>query len=95
VQDSEIAGSRARLTRAIGVEVTSFAYPFGIEDDGVRDRVRRAGYAQAVTTRTGAVTADSDPLRLPRLEVKECGAAVLERAIGQTLAATHRESFGP
>jgi len=55
-------GSR-ELERAIGAEVSSFAYPFGIEDEAVVDRVRRAGFTVAVTTRAGAVGAAADPLR--------------------------------
>jgi peptidoglycan/xylan/chitin deacetylase (PgdA/CDA1 family) len=65
----EIAESRARLRRMLGVPIEHFAYPFGHFTDEAVEWVRRAGYSSAVTVLPGVARAADDPLRLPRILV--------------------------
>jgi peptidoglycan/xylan/chitin deacetylase (PgdA/CDA1 family) len=65
----EVAESRRSLEDLLGREVTSFAYPKGAHDEAAVAAVREAGYRLAVTTREGHVRADTDPLRIPRINV--------------------------
>jgi peptidoglycan/xylan/chitin deacetylase (PgdA/CDA1 family) len=43
----ELVASRERIVREVGVPVTLFAYPFGVESAAVRAAVRAAGYVAA------------------------------------------------
>jgi peptidoglycan/xylan/chitin deacetylase (PgdA/CDA1 family) len=66
---AELERSRLRLEERLGIAVRHFAFPYGRSGDcGERDfaLVRKAGYRSASTTRKGLVTANADPLRLPR-----------------------------
>ncbi len=66
----EIGESRALLARRFGVEVTSFAYPFGLYDQTDVQLVREAGYSNAVTVIEGVETRLSErPLELRRVKV--------------------------
>jgi peptidoglycan/xylan/chitin deacetylase (PgdA/CDA1 family) len=71
----EIAGSRERLERELGVKVTMFSYPnggaeryFTPELQGV---VREAGFDAAATSRNGFADGTSDLYALPRVQVAE------------------------
>jgi peptidoglycan/xylan/chitin deacetylase (PgdA/CDA1 family) len=67
----EIAESKRRLEEITGQRVSSFAYPNGRpgKDYGREhvEMVRGAGYASAVTTAWGCVTAEASPHELPRI----------------------------
>jgi peptidoglycan/xylan/chitin deacetylase (PgdA/CDA1 family) len=65
----EIAGSRAALRRAFGVEVDHFCYPYGSFSAPTMELVRRAGYLSAVTVESGIARASDDRYRLPRILV--------------------------
>ena len=72
-QIAEVAGSRRALEAAVGVPVTTFAYPYGSHDSWDRSSVgaaRAAGITLAATTITGDVTAATDRLRIPRVAVR-------------------------
>lgn len=49
----EVVESRQELAARVGATICSFCYPNGDNDQRTRDAVRRAGYANAVTTRWG------------------------------------------
>ena len=49
----EVTESKLRLEELLGVEVTSFAYPYGGVDRRVRSAVAEAGYKAAFTTEPG------------------------------------------
>jgi glycosyltransferase involved in cell wall biosynthesis len=65
--DEECARSREVMERALGVEVTLFAYPYGEAPEPAREAVRRAGYTTAFTV-SDTLAWDGDPLRVPRLD---------------------------
>lgn len=52
---TELRDNKTTLEDALGVELTSFAYPFGDLTPHVAEKVKRAGYKVAVTSRVGAV----------------------------------------
>ena len=64
-----LVDSRAFLQRSFGAPIEHFAYPFGALSPAIVALVRRAGYASAVTTRSGVARATDDPHALPRLFV--------------------------
>lgn len=70
----EAARSRALLRGRLGTEhARAYSYPYGCTrlgdaSDEYVSAVRAAGYERAVTTDLGLADADSDPLRLPRVE---------------------------
>jgi peptidoglycan/xylan/chitin deacetylase (PgdA/CDA1 family) len=73
----EVGQCRQRLVTRYGDSVTSYAYPYGSTRLGFVSpahvaAVQQAGFARAVTTDLGLATPNSDPYRLPRIEVLEC-----------------------
>jgi peptidoglycan/xylan/chitin deacetylase (PgdA/CDA1 family) len=88
-QRREIAGSRARLRGMTMRAVTSFAYPFGTSSDFTADTaalVHEAGFTLACSVESGLVRTGSDPLRVPRMLVRDWSA--------ETFAGRLREWFG-
>jgi peptidoglycan/xylan/chitin deacetylase (PgdA/CDA1 family) len=67
---SEVSDSKHRLEDSLGVEVISFAYPYGGVDDRVRAAVAEAGYRLAFTAEPGTNLKD-DLLRQRRAEVND------------------------
>ena len=67
---SEIAGSKADLEQALGVEVGSFCYPFGEHRDEHVEMARLAGYQTATTIVAGRAGLADDRMRLPRISVR-------------------------
>jgi peptidoglycan/xylan/chitin deacetylase (PgdA/CDA1 family) len=65
----EVEGSRAVIAREIGVVPTCFAFPYGLWDRRVRDRVAQAGYRAALTLDYGLVGTRADARALPRVNV--------------------------
>jgi peptidoglycan/xylan/chitin deacetylase (PgdA/CDA1 family) len=57
---------REALEAAAGRPVELIAYPHGKADDRVAEAAQSAGFAVGFTTARGAVTADTDALRIPR-----------------------------
>ncbi len=69
----EAARSKAILEDALGIEITSFAYPFGMRADfsAATDRaLADAGYAIAFNSMHGTIRAGDDPISLPRVKVE-------------------------
>jgi len=65
----EAIGSREEIERHLGGTVSSFAYPYGDEDDAVRHIVGAAGFQYGLTCRPGAANRSDPWLALPRIEV--------------------------
>lgn len=61
----EIVESKDRLEQALGVPVTSFAYPYGLV--GAEALVRET-YAAACTTELTHASSASDPMAIPRVD---------------------------
>ena len=47
-QRNEIVGSKEKLENVLGIDILTFAYPFGAKDGSVMDYVRFAGYNAAM-----------------------------------------------
>ncbi len=65
----ELTGSRRALEDKLGKPVLSFAYPFGLVNETVRQAVARAGYGLACSTRSGFNRHGTDLLLLRRIEI--------------------------
>jgi peptidoglycan/xylan/chitin deacetylase (PgdA/CDA1 family) len=67
--DYEIVTSRDIVTAATGAAPEFFAYPYGLWDPRVRDRIRAAGYRAALTLDLGLNRRGADPWALRRVNV--------------------------
>jgi peptidoglycan/xylan/chitin deacetylase (PgdA/CDA1 family) len=65
--EREIVASKQRLARELGVDATTFAYPYGAVDQASRDVVART-FRLACTTRLAALAPEEDSALLPRLD---------------------------
>jgi len=65
----EIERAKGDLENLLGSPISSFAYPNGAYDRGVRELVRLASFRQAATVREGLIDGESDWLALPRVWV--------------------------
>lgn len=65
----ELSACKALIEERIGSEAAHFAYPFGKRADyyGAAQELQQYGYRTAVTTESGAVTAENAPYELPRM----------------------------
>jgi peptidoglycan/xylan/chitin deacetylase (PgdA/CDA1 family) len=63
---AEVEGSKHRLEDLTGADVSSFAYPKGDFDEGVKAMVGSLGFQRAATTRLGLVGPGVDWLAVPR-----------------------------
>jgi peptidoglycan/xylan/chitin deacetylase (PgdA/CDA1 family)/glycosyltransferase involved in cell wall biosynthesis/MoaA/NifB/PqqE/SkfB family radical SAM enzyme len=70
VQQSELRRAKESLEALLDRPVVSFAYPFGEHDERVENVARLTPHLLAATVEPGLVTASTDPMRLPRLEVQ-------------------------
>jgi peptidoglycan/xylan/chitin deacetylase (PgdA/CDA1 family) len=68
--DGEIAGCRADLTEALGVPITTFAYPYGKTSLAALEAVERAGFAGAVCSRSGFNDPAVPAYALRRIEIR-------------------------
>jgi peptidoglycan/xylan/chitin deacetylase (PgdA/CDA1 family) len=66
-QAREIEGSKQALEKIVGRPVTGFSYPHGAVNPGARERLVRAGFAYACSSRPGCVLPESDLFDLPRI----------------------------
>jgi peptidoglycan/xylan/chitin deacetylase (PgdA/CDA1 family) len=83
-QQSEIAGSRARLQEITGTSLSSFAFPFGGSSDYSRVTValvREAGFSTSYINSPGLVHRVTDPFRVPRLLVRNWDAETFTRRL--------------
>jgi peptidoglycan/xylan/chitin deacetylase (PgdA/CDA1 family) len=86
---AEIRKGRDDLQAVVGRTIHAFAYPYGyFDDDTVRD-VRGEGIEYACTCVPRRIGRGQDPLRLPRLEARNCGAVEFRRALGWSLPRPH------
>lgn len=65
----EIEFSKKKIEDRLGVEVTSFCYPYGDYNTAIRDMVEKAGYKYAFTTKTGSFDLNSDKYQIKRITV--------------------------
>ena len=65
--EREIVASKTALARELGVDATTFAYPYGALCDAARDVVARE-FRYGVTTRLAMLAPHDDPAVLPRLD---------------------------
>ncbi len=69
VAREEIVQSKRILEDHLGLEISSFAYPFGYSSPMVRQLVRDAGFTSACAVKHALSSATSDPFALARLMV--------------------------
>jgi len=67
---TEIFDSKKALEDLLGRPVLSFSYPYGEQDARVRQVVAEAGYTYATATTLNAVTSVTDPLAVPRVNMR-------------------------
>ena len=67
--DRELVASRDLIRQHTGIVPATFAYPYGVWDDRIRNAVRSAGYRAAFTLAADRRTQPNDPWALPRLSI--------------------------
>jgi peptidoglycan/xylan/chitin deacetylase (PgdA/CDA1 family) len=85
VQRREIEGSAKALAEIVGRPVLDFSYPHGDFSQETVALVRSAGFLTACTTRSEPVFRGADRFALPRLQVCDWPADVLERELERRL----------
>jgi peptidoglycan/xylan/chitin deacetylase (PgdA/CDA1 family) len=75
----EVSRARATLERGLGIPVTSFAYPYGDQDEIVRHLVGACGYIFGLSCLSGMGQFDDQLLALPRIEIT--GSDTLEQFV--------------
>lgn len=72
----DLAACQETMTRLLGKPARSFAYPYGLYNDQVKQAVAGAGFSTACTTRPGMLGPGTDPLAIPRIIVKRSDGAM-------------------
>jgi peptidoglycan/xylan/chitin deacetylase (PgdA/CDA1 family) len=67
VQKDEIITSKSILEQKLGINITSFAYPYGMLNDQLAQIVRQAGYTNATGTSEGNTISVNNIFNIPRL----------------------------
>lgn len=78
---AEIRNGRSCLIDLLGHDVSSFAYPYGKIGRHTVRQVKDAGFDNATCSRLSVATRRSNPFALPRLHVRNCSSAELERTL--------------
>jgi peptidoglycan/xylan/chitin deacetylase (PgdA/CDA1 family) len=65
----EVSASKHALQDALGKDVPYFAYPYGLQNDAVRDAVVAAGYRAACSTVSGFNRRGQDPYLMRRIDI--------------------------
>lgn len=86
---AEIRQSLADLEAMVGRPIRAFAYPYGYFDEATVAEARRQGVEYACTCVPRRVRRTDDPLRLPRIEARNCGAEEFGRALALSLTRSH------
>jgi peptidoglycan/xylan/chitin deacetylase (PgdA/CDA1 family) len=63
----EIKESKDRLEQALGVEVSTFCYPYGAYNETVQEMVRHAGYLQSCAMNYDICGRRASPMEMPRI----------------------------
>jgi len=67
----EIENSKTMLEDLIGCSVVSFAYPYGLFNKEIIDKVKEAGFKYAFTTKEGLLKKAENTFLLPRIGLEE------------------------
>jgi len=87
VKALELGGSKVALERILDASVQLLAYPYGGCDVETTEVADELGFAVACTVEPEAVHAHSDPLRLPRLELRDEPLDAFRLRLEQTIGA--------
>lgn len=96
----EIVQSKKLLEEHLGVNVTSFAYPYGYYTATVRKQVQAAGFTTACAVKFAMTTPSSDPFALARLMIKadtnvDAFSALLSRGSSSPISALYVRTRTP
>jgi peptidoglycan/xylan/chitin deacetylase (PgdA/CDA1 family) len=102
----EIAGVKADLQQALGVEVRHFCYPYGRHRADLAEMAREAGYVTATTTVPVRARSTHDMMMLPRICVEDeplplllakvcTGYLDLRRSVADRVRGRRRSAGGP
>ncbi|RYY18416.1 MAG: polysaccharide deacetylase family protein, partial [Cytophagaceae bacterium] len=66
---AEMQHSKAALEQALGTEIISFAYPYGLLNEEVKALAQQAGFTYAVATDTGGLHLEDDRMQIFRVNI--------------------------
>jgi len=80
---TEIAASKAGLERRLGIEVLSFAYPYGDLSPETKRLVQQAGFTYAVATDSGGLHLEDDRMQIFRINIfpHETGGSLFKKTL--------------
>jgi len=78
---SEIAASKAELERRLGIDILSFAYPYGDLSPATKQLVTEAGFTYAVATDSGGMHLEDDRMQIFRINMfpHETGSSLFKK----------------
>jgi peptidoglycan/xylan/chitin deacetylase (PgdA/CDA1 family) len=87
---AELLDSKKILEEKLGMPVPTFAYPYGHENERVRELAKEAGYEAAFTVRGQKLTPSGDPMAIGRyaIDSKQPEVFAMATNFGTSVAAT-------
>ena len=79
--DRELSFSKEWIERAMGQECRFFAYPYGVYDDCLVDKIKMAGYKMAFTVNR----TNENILTVPRIDSTTIGCDIKQHVIGEVV----------
>ncbi len=69
VQLNEVAGCKNDIQNLLTKTPISFAYPFGANNEGVKNVIKSAGFQYGIATKSGPIDFYEDPYQIRRIEI--------------------------
>jgi peptidoglycan/xylan/chitin deacetylase (PgdA/CDA1 family) len=79
--ESELKGSKDALEQKLGIKVTTLAYPYGNQNEVVREIAMKAGYEAAFTVYGQHLNSKGDPAAIGRYAIMSTDPSVFKKAI--------------
>ena len=94
---AELVESKKILEEKLGIPIRTFAYPYGHQNDRVREIAKEAGYEAAFTVRGQKLDASGDPMSIGRyaIDSKQPSVFAMATNFGSTVtAASNKNATG-
>lgn len=86
--ETELNDSKRILEEKLGIKIRTLAYPYGIQNEVVRDVAKKAGYEASFTTYGQHFGSEGDPMTIGRYAVVAHQPEVFKKAINYATSAT-------
>jgi peptidoglycan/xylan/chitin deacetylase (PgdA/CDA1 family)/glycosyltransferase involved in cell wall biosynthesis len=86
----ELLESKIQLEELLGRPVMAVAFPYGAADRVTTSLAEEVGFTTGWSVDADFVSAESDPLRLPRFDHSQAGGAIFSHSLNVAFGAVHR-----